>query len=140
MRLQDCRLGMNVVFGTTRYDGLKTRGTVVKINRAKAKIRTIDARGRHPVGAIWSVPYSFIDEVNSFGVVVKDSLSDKFIVYKKTDGIYDDGNEAEEVTVKCKVNDDYVNVVFSGGKMRIESWNGVQNVVLQEVNLQNSLG
>jgi hypothetical protein len=131
---------MNVVFGGDRYDGLKTRGTVVKINRTKAKVRSIEQRGKHPVGAVWSVPYSMMDEVTSVSVV-ENSLSDsKYIVYNKINGNYDNGNEVEEVTIKCKVKDDYVSVIFSDGRMRIESWNGVENVVLQEVNLQNSLG
>jgi hypothetical protein len=140
MRIHDCRVGMNVVFGGDRYDGLKTRGTVVKINRTKAKVRSIEQRGKHPVGAVWSVPYSMMDEVTSVSVV-ENSLSDsKYIVYNKINGNYDNGNEVEEVTIKCKVKDDYVSVIFSDGRMRIESWNGVENVVLQEVNLQNSLG
>jgi len=132
MRIQDCRVGMNVVFGGDRYDGLKTRGTVVKINRTKAKVRSIEQRGKHPVGAVWSVPYAMMDELRSS---VEAPSAEKFIVYSKINGNYDAGNEVEEVTVKCKVNDNYVNVVFSDGKMRIESWNGIENVVLQEVKL-----
>jgi hypothetical protein len=101
---------MNVVFGGDRYDGLKTRGTVVKINRTKAKVRSIEQRGKHPVGAVWSVPYGMMDEVNSVSVV-ENSLSDsKYIVYNKINGNYDNGNEVEEVTIKCKVKDDYVSV------------------------------
>jgi hypothetical protein len=133
MNIQDCRIGMNVVFSGGLCGGLKTRGTIVKINRTKAKIRAIEARGSHSVGAVWAVPYGFIDE--SVGVVEALSLENKYIVYSKIDGNYDNGNEVEEVTVKCKVKDDYVSVIFSDGKMRIESWNGIENVVLQEVNL-----
>lgn len=62
MRLEDCRMGMEVMFG--RGNGEMTRGVVVKINRAKAKVQTIENRGRTTAGAVWTVPYSLMSPVN----------------------------------------------------------------------------
>jgi len=59
MRFEDCRVGMTVVFG--RGNGEQTRGTVVKINRVKAKVQTTENRGRTTAGAVWSVPYSLME-------------------------------------------------------------------------------
>jgi hypothetical protein len=49
---------MEVIFG--RGNGEQTRGTVTKLNRVKAKVKTIDARGVAFAGAEWSVPYSMM--------------------------------------------------------------------------------
>jgi hypothetical protein len=65
---------MRVVFG--RGNGEKTIGEIVKINPAKAKVKTLEARGngRGSVpGTVWNVPYelmspegvAMIDELNS---------------------------------------------------------------------------
>lgn len=62
MRLEECRVGMTVIFG--RGNGEMTRGTVVKINRAKAKVQTTENRGRTTAGAVWSVPYSLMQPEN----------------------------------------------------------------------------
>lgn len=59
MRFEDCRVGMEVVFG--RGNGEYTRGIVEKTNRAKAKVRTIENRGKTVAGALWSVPYSLLE-------------------------------------------------------------------------------
>lgn len=59
MRFEDCRVGMEVVFG--RGNGEYTRGIVEKINRAKAKVRTTENRGKTVAGALWSVPYSLLE-------------------------------------------------------------------------------
>lgn len=67
MRLEDCRLGMEVIFG--RGNGEMTRGVVTKINRAKAKVQTVENRGRSSAGAVWSVPYSLMEPVGGNGVV-----------------------------------------------------------------------
>jgi len=61
MKREDCKLGMMVVFG--RKNGEKTIGEVVKLNRAKAKVRTLEARGtngRSGAGTEWGVPYSLM--------------------------------------------------------------------------------
>lgn len=59
MRFEDCRVGMEVIFG--RGNGEQTRGVVIKINRAKAKVQTVENRGRSSAaGAVWSVPYSLM--------------------------------------------------------------------------------
>ena len=59
MLMQDCKIGMRVIFG--KENGQQTTGIVVKINGKKAKIRTDANRGKFPAGSIWSVPYSMLD-------------------------------------------------------------------------------
>jgi hypothetical protein len=62
MRMEDCRVGMEVIFG--RGNGEQTRGVIVKINRAKAKVKTLENRGsKSPAGAVWGVPYSLMTPV-----------------------------------------------------------------------------
>jgi hypothetical protein len=51
-------IGTKVIFGTE--NGAKTRGTVMKINRAKAKIRQDEVRNSRPIGTVWGVPPSLI--------------------------------------------------------------------------------
>lgn len=63
MRFEDCRVGMEVVFG--RGNGEQTRGLVTKINRAKAKVQTTENRGKTMAGAVWSVPYSLMEPVGT---------------------------------------------------------------------------
>jgi hypothetical protein len=63
MRFEDCRLGMEVIFG--RGNGEQTRGVIVKINRAKAKVQTNENRGRTQAGTVWSVPYSLMEPANA---------------------------------------------------------------------------
>jgi len=46
---------MEVMFG--RPDGEQTKGVVLKCNPKKAKIKTLEARGVHIAGEIWTVPY-----------------------------------------------------------------------------------
>jgi len=49
-------VGQKVIFG--RPNGEKTKGTIVKINKAKLKIRQDESRGTRPIGTIWTVPPS----------------------------------------------------------------------------------
>lgn len=58
MQREQCKAGMQVTFGRTH--GERTIGTVMKCNPKKAKVRQDEARGSHPVGTIWTVPYSLI--------------------------------------------------------------------------------
>lgn len=62
MLIQDCKVGTKVVFG--RENGERTVGTVVKINSKKAKVRTDEARGKFPAGAVWSVPYALLERAD----------------------------------------------------------------------------
>lgn len=62
MRFEDCRVGMEVVFG--RGNGEFTRGVVTKTNRVKAKVRTNENRGKTAAGTVWSVPYSLMEPAN----------------------------------------------------------------------------
>ena len=62
MKAIDCSVGMKVHFG--RPNGEHTLGEVVKCNPTKAKVRTLEERGRSArsgrVGVIWNVPYSMM--------------------------------------------------------------------------------
>jgi hypothetical protein len=58
---QDFRVGMKVYFGRSR--GEQTLGEITRINPTKAKVKTLEARGRfkdHKVGMIWAVPYGMM--------------------------------------------------------------------------------
>lgn len=81
MRKEDCKVGMNVIFG--RDNGEKTTGVVVKMNPTKAKIQTTCKRGHgrgSEVGTIWGVPYSMMDAQNpSEQVEQKEETKIKFI-------------------------------------------------------------
>ena len=61
MLIHEARVGMIVEFG--RENGEWTRGEIVKINPAKAKVKTLEnrgsGRGSHE-GAVWGVPYSMM--------------------------------------------------------------------------------
>lgn len=66
---EECRVGMVVEFG--RDSGEWTRGTIIKVNPTKAKVKTLEARGSGRgsfVGAEWSVPYSMMRPATSAGV------------------------------------------------------------------------
>ena len=59
MLMSECRVGMQVTFGRT--NGQKTTGVVIKMNRCKAKVKTLEGRGyRHQAGVEWNVPYSMM--------------------------------------------------------------------------------
>jgi len=55
------KVGDKVIFGRAR--GQQTKGTVVKMNRTKAKVRQDEERGTlkdHKLGGIWTVPFSLM--------------------------------------------------------------------------------
>lgn len=61
MNRSDLKKGDRVFFGRTF--GEKTLGEIVKLNPKRAKVRTLEARGRlrsYPVGSVWVVPYSLL--------------------------------------------------------------------------------
>lgn len=62
MQFIDCRVGMEVLFG--RGNGEYTRGIIEKMNRVKAKVRTLENRGKTVAGEVWSVPYSLMTIAN----------------------------------------------------------------------------
>lgn len=62
MQFSDCRVGMEVLFG--RGNGEYTRGIIEKMNRVKAKVRTLENRGKSIAGEVWSVPYSLMTIAN----------------------------------------------------------------------------
>jgi uncharacterized lipoprotein YmbA len=61
MNHSNFKLGDEVLFG--RPNGEKTRGIIVKLNPKKAKVQTLENRGRNRsrgAGVTWSVPYSLM--------------------------------------------------------------------------------
>ncbi len=61
MEKTELKKGMTVYFG--RPNGEKTKGTVVKVNRTRCKIRQEEQRGMyrdHSIGTVWTVPFSLI--------------------------------------------------------------------------------
>lgn len=53
------KVGDRVYFG--RANGEQTLGEVTKKNAVRAKVKTLEGRGRHSrVGVEWSVPYSML--------------------------------------------------------------------------------
>lgn len=69
MLREDCKVGMEVIFG--RPNGEKSRGVVRKCNPMKAKVELLEDRGRGgrggTPGAIWIVPYSMMEPVGEGG-------------------------------------------------------------------------
>lgn len=59
MLREQCVVGMKVFFG--RENGQSTEGEIVKINSKKCKVKTLEARGKFPVGSVWSVPYEMLE-------------------------------------------------------------------------------
>jgi hypothetical protein len=61
MLKSQCQVGMEVVFGSP--NGEKTRGVVIKVNPAKAKVQPLEARGSKSLEDVgeWSVPYSLME-------------------------------------------------------------------------------
>lgn len=57
----DFRVGQEVIFGC--MNGEKTKGIITKLNPKKAKVQTLESRGRGgrtAAGTTWSVPYSLM--------------------------------------------------------------------------------
>lgn len=88
MLREHCTVGMKVMFG--RGNGEQTLGEVVKVNPTKAKVKTLEDRGRSSMaGTVWTVPYSlmkpagvaFIDELNSMPPLRLDSADQPLPVY-----------------------------------------------------------
>jgi hypothetical protein len=70
MLRENARIGMKVYFGRT--NGEKTLGEIVKLNGAKAKVKTLEDRGhseRHFVGQEWGVPYSMMESADITNIV-----------------------------------------------------------------------
>ena len=62
MNPQDCKVGMQVYFG--RESGAKTLAKVIKCNRAKAKVETLEVRGNgrgSEIGSKWGVLYEMLE-------------------------------------------------------------------------------
>jgi hypothetical protein len=66
MNKADCKVGMKVFFGRER--GQKTLGEIVKVNRTRAKVRTLEVRGHRAAakaGEVWTVPFSMLTEAGT---------------------------------------------------------------------------
>ena len=80
----DCRIGQKVVFGRTR--GEKTLGVVVACNNKKAKVQTLESRGKSsPVGTVWSVPYSLLEPADPG--LVPSTTRTRVIPYDASDAV-----------------------------------------------------
>jgi hypothetical protein len=72
MEQTEAKVGMRVYFG--RSHGEQTLGEIVKVNRAKLKIKQLESRGTmksYPVGTVWTVPASLCSIVQDNGSVAK---------------------------------------------------------------------
>lgn len=54
-----------VMFGSR--NGLKNKGTILKVNAKRCRIRQDDERGKHPKGTIWNVPHNLIYQMDANG-------------------------------------------------------------------------
>lgn len=59
MNQADAHVGMRVVFGRT--DGEQTLGKVVRLSRARAKVKLLEQREGREAGTIWNVPYELME-------------------------------------------------------------------------------
>lgn len=57
-----------ILFG--RPNGEKTKGTLLKVNVSKCKVRQDEERGGHRVGTTWTVPFELIYKIGSDGEAV----------------------------------------------------------------------
>jgi hypothetical protein len=58
MQREQAHVGLLVVFG--HPDGEQTLGRIIVVNPARAKVKTLESRGGHPVGTRFNVPYELI--------------------------------------------------------------------------------
>ena len=71
LKISDMRIGDIVLFG--RGQGEKTLGEVIKVNRKKVKVKTLESRGNGrggAAGAVWGVPPSLCVRANRDGEAV----------------------------------------------------------------------
>jgi hypothetical protein len=61
-------IGDVVVFGAE--NGQKTRAKIAKLNPKTAVCKSLDARGRHPVGTEWKVGYTALTKLDANGVAI----------------------------------------------------------------------
>lgn len=76
--VSDYKVGERVLFG--RDNGEKTLGEVVKVNRAKLKVKQLEGRGTfrsYPAGTIWTVPPSLCQKTDAAGMPVPEAPKPK---------------------------------------------------------------
>lgn len=71
MEQTEAKVGMRVFFG--RSQGEQTLGEILKVNRAKLKVKQLESRGTmrsYPVGTIWTVPAALCSVIKEDGKTV----------------------------------------------------------------------
>ena len=71
-------MGERVLFG--RDSGEKTLGEVIKVNRAKLRVKQLEGRGTlrsYPVGTVWTVPPSLCQKTDASGAPVPEAPKPK---------------------------------------------------------------
>jgi hypothetical protein len=80
MLKENCKIGMNVVFG--RPNGEKTNGVIVKLNAKTAKVQTTENRGYKNLGGqIWSVGYGLIEPSTFVDVSLDAPVAPQKVIY-----------------------------------------------------------
>lgn len=59
MKQEEVEVGMKIVF--RGRDGQTTRGEIIKIHPARAKVRTLEAHLGREAGTVWNVPYHLME-------------------------------------------------------------------------------
>lgn len=83
--MSEFKVGDRVFFG--RHNGEKTRGTIIKVNRVKCKVRQDESRGttrNYPIGTIWTVPPSLLEH-DPFPTPAEEPKSDTALVKSMID-------------------------------------------------------
>lgn len=128
---KDFNVGDKVLFGRGR--GEKTLGTVVKVNRAKLKVRQDEARGQrrdYKVGSVWTVPPSLCQKVGTGGEVVTLTLkAGQTVAYD--DFCWQKGADAPILGVVTRVGATSYEV-YGGGRFRDLTPDQVQTAVRRD--------
>lgn len=134
LTVNDFNVGDQVFFG--RGQGEQTRGTIIKVNRAKLKVRQDESRGTHrayPAGTVWTVPPSLCVKVAGSTPAItapkthtpREILAAKGIrkgdivefTFRKCDGVLTgtiDRINAKRITIKDVSSDKYPSGVYCG--------------------------
>jgi hypothetical protein len=107
--MEDCRIGMEVVFG--RNNGEKTRGVVVKLNSKTAKVRVLENRGKSNAGAVWGVGYGLLQPslggTNTQPSPVENPLNVKPVAVNSRPIVYNQFQDHTEQLIMEAINNCY---------------------------------